>query len=77
MKGVVAAVVVFISGLSFGSPPTDEQIPSEQLSNDLKVTGNGEIQMTTSMVDRRIAIDYFNAFVCIRLKCPNSWGRCP
>lgn len=63
MKGVavVAAVVVFLSGLGLGNPPTEEQIPFEQLSNDLKVTGSGEIQMTTTMVDRRIALDYFNA----------------
>lgn len=63
MKGVavVVAVLIFISGLCSGNPPIKEPVQFEQLCNNLKVTGSGAVEMSTSMVDKRIALEYFNS----------------
>gem|GEM_PF-154517 len=63
MKGVavVVAVLIFITGLCSGNPPIKEPVQFEQLCNDLKVTGTGAVEMSTSMIDKRIALEYFNS----------------
>jgi hypothetical protein len=63
MKGValVVMVVIFLAGLGSGNPPLKEPKQYEQFCNDLKVAGNGTIDMSTSMLDKRIAMEYFNA----------------
>lgn len=62
MKGVaVVALLFFISGLCSGNPPIKEPVQFEQLCNNLKVTGSGAVEMSTSMVDKRIALEYFNS----------------
>ena len=63
MKGVAIAlvVVVFVFGFALGSPPLKEPIQYEQLCNNLKIAGNGTIDMSTSLVDKRIALEYHNA----------------
>jgi hypothetical protein len=62
MKGVVIALVmtVILSCLASGNPPLKEPLQYEQLCNDLKIAGNGSIDMSTSMTDKRISLEYIN-----------------
>jgi hypothetical protein len=63
MKGVAIAlvVIVFFEGLALANPPLKEPEQYEQFCNNLLVAGNGTIDMSTSMQDKRIAMDYFNS----------------
>ncbi len=62
MKGVaVVVVLIFITGLGSGNPPIKEPVQFEQLCNNLLVTGTGTVEMSTSMIDKRIALEYFNS----------------
>ncbi len=62
MKGVALVVVlIFTIGPVLCNPPIKEPTQYEQLCNNLNVTGTGIIDMSTSMVDKRIALEYFNA----------------
>jgi len=62
MKGAVTAVlVIFLAGLAAGNPPIKEPLQFEQACNNLKVAGTGIVDVSTSMVDKRIALEYFSA----------------
>ena len=63
MKGAAIALVavVFVCGFALGNPPLKEPIQYEQLCNNLKIAGYGTIDMSTSMLDKRIAMEYHSA----------------
>lgn len=63
MKGAALLLVISIFAIAaaLGSPPIKEPIQYEQLSNGLNVSGTGIIDMSTSAVDKRIALAYFNS----------------
>jgi uncharacterized repeat protein (TIGR01451 family) len=65
MKGVAIALVAIMlsAGMALGNPPIKEPVQYEQLCNELKLAGNGTIDMSTSMLDKRIAMDYFNSLL--------------
>jgi hypothetical protein len=60
MKGVVIlAIVSVLLGCALGKPPLQEPRQYEQFCNDQKVAGTGIVDMSTSMIDKRIALEYF------------------
>ncbi len=63
MKGVAIALVavIYFAGLALGNPPLKEPEQYEQFCNNLLLAGSGKIDMSTSMVDKKIAMEYFNA----------------
>ncbi len=63
MRGValIVVILVFAVAISLGSPPIKEPVQYEQLGSGLNVSGTGIIDMSTSAVDKRIALDYFNS----------------
>jgi hypothetical protein len=61
MRGAALVAVLFFISPALGNPPIKEPPQYEQLCNDLNMDSVGAIDMSASMVDRRIALDYFNA----------------
>jgi hypothetical protein len=62
MKGVAIALVAvtFLACFASGNPPLKEPEQYEQFCNNLLLAGNGKIDMSTSMLDKKIAMEYFN-----------------
>jgi len=62
MKGAASAVlIIFFLGLAAGNPPIREPLQFEQACNNLKAAGTGIIDVGTTMVDKRIALEYSSA----------------
>jgi hypothetical protein len=65
MKGVVAVVVLAIallglSGTVMANPPIVPPVQYEQFCEAHKVSGTGIIDVSTSVIDKKIALEYFN-----------------
>jgi hypothetical protein len=66
MKGVVLAAVVLAIALvgSFGTvlatPPLVPPVQYEQFCENQKVSGTGIIDVSTSIIDKKLALEYYN-----------------
>ena len=64
MKGAVAALVaaslLACVGFVMANPPLPEPLQYEQFCDNQKVSGTGAIDMSTSVVDKKIALEYHN-----------------
>ncbi len=59
MRGVEAPIsLAFLVSLASGNPPLKEPIQYEQFYTDTKVSGSGNVDMSASATDKRIALDY-------------------
>ena len=65
MKGVVVAALVAVlilgcTGLVLANPPLLQPLQYEQLCENQKISGTGVIDTSTSIVDKKIALEYYN-----------------
>jgi hypothetical protein len=66
MKGVVAVAVVLIAafvgcfGIALANPPLVPPVQYEQFCENQKVSGTGVIDVSTSIIDKKIALEYYN-----------------
>ncbi len=64
MKGVVAALVaaslLACVGFVMANPPLPEPLQYEQFCDNQKVSGTGAIDISTSVIDKKIALEYYN-----------------
>ncbi len=65
MKGVavaalVAAALLACMGLVMANPPLPEPLQYEQFCENQKVAGTGIVDISTSIVDKKIALEYYN-----------------
>ncbi len=68
MKGAAAAALfVLVSvallsciGLVVANPPLKEPLQYEQFCDNQKVSGTGAIDVSTSVIDKKIALEYYN-----------------
>jgi hypothetical protein len=66
MKGVaVAAILLAIAmigccGIGLATPPLVPPVQYEQFCEDQKVSGTGIIDVSTSIIDKKIALEYYN-----------------
>ena len=65
MKGAVAALVIAASllacvGFVMATPPLPQPLQYEQFCDNQKVSGTGAIDISTSVVDKKIALEYHN-----------------
>jgi hypothetical protein len=66
MKGVAklvvltALAVIACSGMVMATPPIVPPVQYEQFCENQKVSGTGVIDVSTSIVDKRIALEYYN-----------------
>ena len=63
MKGVVIAAALFLMlccGIALANPPLVPPVQYEQFCEAQKVSGNGVIDVSTSIVDKKIALEYYN-----------------
>jgi len=63
MKGVVIAVAIALIGMCgtvLANPPLVPPVQYEQFCEAQKVSGTGVVDVSTSIVDKKIALEYFN-----------------
>jgi len=63
MKGVVIAaalVLLLCCCIALANPPLVPPVQYEQFCESQKVSGNGVIDVSTSIVDKKIALEYYN-----------------
>lgn len=64
MKGVVIASVIFATvlacSIATANPPLQEPVQYEQYCEQQKIAGTGVVDISTSMVDKRLALEYYN-----------------
>jgi hypothetical protein len=65
MKGVavaalVAAALLACMGLVMANPPLTQPLQYEQFCENQKVAGTGVVDISTSIVDKKIALEYYN-----------------
>ena len=64
MKGVIVAIALVLAQLlcftAMANPPLVAPVQFEQFCEAQKVSGTGIIDVSTSIVDKRIALEYFN-----------------
>ena len=65
MKGVVGIVVLAIAlmglcGTVVANPPIVPPVQYEQFCENHKVSGTGIVDVSTSVIDKKIALEYFN-----------------
>ncbi len=64
MKGVVAAIIIAAllacCGIVVATPPIIPPVQFEQFCEDQKVSGTGVVDVSTSIVDKKIALEYYN-----------------
>jgi len=65
MKGVVIVVVLAISliggcGIVLANPPLVPPVQYEQFCEAQKVAGTGVVDVSTSIIDKKIALEYYN-----------------
>ena len=63
MKGVtiaVALILMLCCGTALANPPLVPPVQYEQFCEAQKVSGSGVVDVSTSIVDKKIALEYFN-----------------
>jgi hypothetical protein len=65
MKGVVAAMLIAAllaccSGTVLATAPVVPPVQFEQFCEDQKVSGSGVVDVSTSIIDKKIALEYYN-----------------
>ena len=66
MKGVVSIVVLIAAvlfgfcGMGLATPPIVPPVQYEQFCENQKVSGTGVIDTSTSIIDKKIALEYYN-----------------
>jgi len=64
MKGVIAAIALVVAQLLccavLATPPLSPPIQYEQFCENQKVSGNGVVDVSTSIIDKKIALEYYN-----------------
>ena len=63
MKGVVIAVTLVLllsCSIALANPPLISPIQYEQFCEAQKVSGTGVVDVSTSIVDKKLALEYFN-----------------
>ena len=64
MKGVVVviALAVVLGGINLvlANPPLTEPLQYEQFCEDQKIAGTGIVDISTSIIDKKIALEYYN-----------------
>jgi hypothetical protein len=62
MKGVIAILVALAlaCGPAVANPPLPEPIQYEQFCENVLVSGNGYIDTAISIVDKKLALEYYN-----------------
>src|SRR5512139_3719236 len=61
--GIVLALIVAVvafCGIATSTPPLVPPVQYEQFCENQKVAGTGVIDMSTSIVDKKIALEYYN-----------------
>ncbi len=65
MKGVAAAILIAAllacRGTAVATPPVTPPVQFELFCENQKVSGTGVIDVSTSIVDKKIALEYYNA----------------
>jgi len=65
MKGVIVAILIIAlltcCGIVAATSPIVSPVQYEQFCEDQKVSGTGAIDVSTSIVDKKIALEYYNA----------------
>jgi hypothetical protein len=64
MKGVIVviALAVVLGGINLvlANPPLTEPLQYEQFCEDQKIAGTGIVDISTSIIDKKIALEYYN-----------------
>ncbi len=64
MKGVIVAIALVLTQLLcctvMANPPLVPPVQYEQFCESQKVSGNGVIDVSTSIIDKKLALEYFN-----------------
>ena len=64
MKGVIVAIALILAQLlcctAMANPPLVAPVQYEQFCEAQKVSGNGVIDVSTSIIDKKLALEYFN-----------------
>ncbi|MBN1323868.1 MAG: hypothetical protein JW986_07730 [Methanotrichaceae archaeon] len=64
MKGeqllLVLMVIIIASGQALGNPALNEPCQGEEYVNTIRASGTGTVDIATSIVDKRIALEYYN-----------------
>ncbi|MFB3766669.1 MAG: hypothetical protein ACE14P_15685, partial [Methanotrichaceae archaeon] len=64
MKGVVAALIAAVligcCSTALATPPLIPPVQYEQFCENQKVSGTGVIDVSTSVIDKKIALEYYN-----------------
>lgn len=64
MKGVivvlVAALILGCCSIVIANPPLEPPVQYEQFCENQKVSGTGVIDVSTSIIDKRLALEYYN-----------------
>ena len=64
MKGVIVAVALVLTQLLcctvMANPPLVAPVQYEQFCESQKVSGNGVVDVSTSIIDKKLALEYFN-----------------
>ncbi len=64
MKGVIVAVALVLAQLlcctAMANPPLVAPVQYEQFCESQKVSGNGVVDVSTSIIDKKLALEYFN-----------------
>ena len=64
MKGVALAALVILllacCGIALANPPIVPPVQYEQFCEAQKVSGTGIIDVSTSIIDKKIALEYYN-----------------
>ena len=64
MKGVAVAIIIAAllacCGIAAATPPIIPPVQFEQFCENQKVSGTGAIDVSTSIVDKKIALEYYN-----------------
>lgn len=64
MKGGAVAIVLMAilvaCGVAAGNPPLPEPMQGGDFCNHLKITGTGTIDIANSVVDKKLALEYYN-----------------
>jgi hypothetical protein len=62
MKGAALAIALMaiLVGVAAGNPPLPEPTQDDEFCNHLKIAGTGTIDIANSVVDKKLALEYYN-----------------
>ena len=57
---MVLTAVLLACSIALGNPPLREPLQSDEFCNHLKIAGTGTIDIDNSVVDKKLALEYYN-----------------